>query len=575
MVRTTRSRASRPSPSARTRASSACPRSTRDTGIPSSGPAPRPRRWSTSTSAHPARRRRRPRTRPRTCPGSCSSLLCHLRRRRLALLADPRPLPRDQDLSLRGRNRLGALTPRPARPHGALQLHVRGHGPASTPAEVFRRNFWFCAVEDPSAFVQRDGIGVDHILLESDYPHADSTWPETQVVIERAIGRLPEDEVRRITWQTRRSLSPSGARIGAPGPRRLLTPTAPAHGDFVSVTLRQRPRPAGAPREGGSRMRVIRGGIVAATALSAATLVPVTSGLRGLVCSDESGCDQFHHNRRADRRPDPAGPGSLQVGRGRHPGLLQLHQLPGRRRRTQDQVGHRDSTFNSATVATEAQSIASNDFAMVGGFSLLDGAEQHAIDGGKLPDVTVPLALTLSVDPNLYSPAPSANNDYPTGPFEVGQEGLSRPIAAHRHPVHGRGGLGDRLPAAVQQRREGLGSEDRLPAWLHEQRIHLRRRRAQDEGGWHPDVLRLPPAGGLLRGQPGTRDRTAGLPPRRHPRRRRLHRQHGPGERRWGRGHVPRDAGLPVRGGGRRGHSGGGALRQVGRSQAIRGSSAR
>jgi predicted TIM-barrel fold metal-dependent hydrolase len=70
-----------------------------------------------------------------------------------------------------------------------------------TPAEVFRRNFWFCAVEDPSAFVQRDRIGVDHILLESDYPHADSTWPETQVVIEREIGRLPENEVRRITWQ--------------------------------------------------------------------------------------------------------------------------------------------------------------------------------------------------------------------------------------------------------------------------------------------------------------------------------------------------------------------------------------
>ena len=70
-----------------------------------------------------------------------------------------------------------------------------------TPAEVFHRNFWFCAVEDPSAFVQRDRIGVDHILLESDYPHCDSTWPETQVVIEREIGRLPEDEVRRITWQ--------------------------------------------------------------------------------------------------------------------------------------------------------------------------------------------------------------------------------------------------------------------------------------------------------------------------------------------------------------------------------------
>lgn len=70
-----------------------------------------------------------------------------------------------------------------------------------TPAEVLKRNFWFCAVEDPSSFSQRDRIGVDNILLESDYPHCDSTWPDTQEVIHREIGWLPEDDVRRITWQ--------------------------------------------------------------------------------------------------------------------------------------------------------------------------------------------------------------------------------------------------------------------------------------------------------------------------------------------------------------------------------------
>jgi predicted TIM-barrel fold metal-dependent hydrolase len=69
-----------------------------------------------------------------------------------------------------------------------------------TPAEVLRRNFWFCAIEDPSAFGARDRIGVDRILLESDYPHCDSTWPDTQAVIEREIGHLPPDDVRRITW---------------------------------------------------------------------------------------------------------------------------------------------------------------------------------------------------------------------------------------------------------------------------------------------------------------------------------------------------------------------------------------
>lgn len=70
-----------------------------------------------------------------------------------------------------------------------------------TPAEVLQRNFWFCAVEDPSSFVQRDRIGVENILLEADYPHCDSTWPDTQAVIEQEIGGLPEDDVAKITWQ--------------------------------------------------------------------------------------------------------------------------------------------------------------------------------------------------------------------------------------------------------------------------------------------------------------------------------------------------------------------------------------
>jgi predicted TIM-barrel fold metal-dependent hydrolase len=70
-----------------------------------------------------------------------------------------------------------------------------------TPAEVMQRNFWFCAVEDPSAFAMRERIGLEKILLESDYPHCDSTWPDTQAVIEREIGALPPDDIRRFTWQ--------------------------------------------------------------------------------------------------------------------------------------------------------------------------------------------------------------------------------------------------------------------------------------------------------------------------------------------------------------------------------------
>jgi hypothetical protein len=74
-------------------------------------------------------------------------------------------------------------------------------GESLTPAEVFTRNFWFCAVEDKSSFVQRDRIGVDNIMLEADYPHCDSTWPHTQHTIHEEIGDLPHDAIRKFTWE--------------------------------------------------------------------------------------------------------------------------------------------------------------------------------------------------------------------------------------------------------------------------------------------------------------------------------------------------------------------------------------
>jgi predicted TIM-barrel fold metal-dependent hydrolase len=69
------------------------------------------------------------------------------------------------------------------------------------PADVLRRNFYFCAVEDPTAFALRERIGIEHILLEEDYPHSDSLWPRTQQVIAKSIGDLPPRDIRRISWQ--------------------------------------------------------------------------------------------------------------------------------------------------------------------------------------------------------------------------------------------------------------------------------------------------------------------------------------------------------------------------------------
>ena len=73
--------------------------------------------------------------------------------------------------------------------------------PKISPSDCLRRNFWFCMIDDPSTIKTRHTIGVENILFESDYPHGDGTWPDTQKVIEAVLGDLPRDEIHKITHE--------------------------------------------------------------------------------------------------------------------------------------------------------------------------------------------------------------------------------------------------------------------------------------------------------------------------------------------------------------------------------------
>jgi hypothetical protein len=70
-----------------------------------------------------------------------------------------------------------------------------------TPAEVFQRNFWFCALDNPSSYCQLERIGVDHVMSEVDYPHPDTTWPNTQPLLARHLDLLDRDVADAITWR--------------------------------------------------------------------------------------------------------------------------------------------------------------------------------------------------------------------------------------------------------------------------------------------------------------------------------------------------------------------------------------
>jgi predicted TIM-barrel fold metal-dependent hydrolase len=64
------------------------------------------------------------------------------------------------------------------------------------PSDVLRRNFWFCSLGDPSTIDTRHTIGIEHVMVEVDYPHADGTWPDTQATLERLWGHIPPAELR-------------------------------------------------------------------------------------------------------------------------------------------------------------------------------------------------------------------------------------------------------------------------------------------------------------------------------------------------------------------------------------------
>lgn len=69
------------------------------------------------------------------------------------------------------------------------------------PVEVLRRNFNFCSIEFGSGIDLRERVGIDRIMIETDYPHADSSWPNTQEALRQALRGVPDDQVRKITWQ--------------------------------------------------------------------------------------------------------------------------------------------------------------------------------------------------------------------------------------------------------------------------------------------------------------------------------------------------------------------------------------
>jgi predicted TIM-barrel fold metal-dependent hydrolase len=65
-----------------------------------------------------------------------------------------------------------------------LENTINGEIP---PSELFRKHVWGCFIDDPIGVKLRHEIGVDKIMFEADFPHADSIWPNSRTHAEKVL----------------------------------------------------------------------------------------------------------------------------------------------------------------------------------------------------------------------------------------------------------------------------------------------------------------------------------------------------------------------------------------------------
>jgi predicted TIM-barrel fold metal-dependent hydrolase len=73
------------------------------------------------------------------------------------------------------------------------------YSPAVAPSEIVRRQVMLTFEHEPLAERFVPLLGAESCMWASDYPHTDSTFPESRRAIDESLGALPADDVHKIT----------------------------------------------------------------------------------------------------------------------------------------------------------------------------------------------------------------------------------------------------------------------------------------------------------------------------------------------------------------------------------------
>ena len=68
------------------------------------------------------------------------------------------------------------------------------------PSEQVKGRVWSCVFDDLTGLKNRDEIGIDMILFETDYPHSDGTFPHSRKIAHELFSRagMNAEECRKV-----------------------------------------------------------------------------------------------------------------------------------------------------------------------------------------------------------------------------------------------------------------------------------------------------------------------------------------------------------------------------------------
>lgn len=77
---------------------------------------------------------------------------------------------------------------------------LKGRGVAMRPSQTFARQVFVTFEKDRMGVMLLPFIGAGNVMWASDYPHLDSTWPDSVAYLEKAMKSVSAEDRRKVLW---------------------------------------------------------------------------------------------------------------------------------------------------------------------------------------------------------------------------------------------------------------------------------------------------------------------------------------------------------------------------------------